>query len=274
MGVLRNLGQIVQSFLSPEEAATKQMERERGQSVPRKGHSGQRTNFSRTNKWHLEQDRLDHRIERQKEWLTGLTESQLEEWRHESLQSIGKPIPSNDDLVDAAKKRAERMRDFSKDLEIPFTPLEEPFELDGLEQQCTQIELNGSGLSEDNYDEETWQGIVLGLYVPRGLHMAVEARFRDGDYTGALRSWIRWISISSRATPIEMEGKEEWLLLARIYVGVGRMEDAKKALAWAEAAKEAEDPPDPETPWTNQFEEYDWNKQVSGVLQQIDRPSA
>ncbi len=35
MGVFRNLGQIVQSLFNPEEAATKQVERQREQSVPR-----------------------------------------------------------------------------------------------------------------------------------------------------------------------------------------------------------------------------------------------
>ena len=284
MGVFANLGHLIQSFFSPEEAAAKQMEKEREQGLPRErtsgrhtnirwGTSGQRTNISSISKRRLEQECQDQNAKKQREWLMGLTESQSEEWRQEVLRSIGKSIPSDDALVDEVRQRAWRMRTLRTDIGVPFTPLEE-FELDGMEQQCTQVELNGSGLSEDDFDQETWQVIVRNLYVTKGVHMAAEARFRDGDYTGALQSWIKWLSIQGRIAPIEEEDKKEWLLLAKIYAGIGRIEDAQKALAWAEAAKEADEPPDPTTPWTNQYEEHDWNKQISEVLQQIERPSS
>ena len=138
------------------------------------------------------------------------------------------------------------MRTASRNLEQAFPDLDMsvPLELDTEESLWRARALAETGLSQKDYPEEVWQQIADVIGVTAGLQKAAKARLEDGDSSGALRSWVKWIytynpGLGGRT--IDYVDKEDWLLLARIYIGLGCSSGAQKALAWAKTAGEMEE---------------------------------
>ena len=188
----------------------------------------------------------------------------------EVIRAAASPLPSNDSVLDAVDERARRLRETSKNLEVPFTLLTEPFMLDDQEQRWSDRELKGSGLSENDYPEETWGKIVEAFGITNGLYKAAEVKCGQGDSTGALSSWLKWISIHRKLHSIEYVNKDEWLLLAKIYAGMRCSDGAQKALGWAKAARDAEEPIDGQDPSLDQYVKADWNRRFNDLLRETE----
>lgn len=134
------------------------------------------------------------------------------------------------------------------DLELPFEPLTEIFELDDKEgwwadrwsTDFAQMLPNGHDWSEGGTALEA-------TAMSEGCREAAQAKFRRGeDFDGALRSWLRMFAIIKTFDVNNKEfgtltiSKNQWLLLAKIYVGLKDYTRAEKAIAWAEVVNEAE----------------------------------
>ena len=155
-------------------------------------------------------------------------------------------LSTSEEITTMAVKRARKMRTASRNLESAFTDLDMsvPLELDSEEELWRTRALAETGLSQDDYPEEVWQQIVNVIGVNAGLQKAAKARLEDGDYSGALRSWVKWIYTSNPGLggrTIDYVDKEDWLLLARIYIGLRCSSGARKALAWAKTAGDVEE---------------------------------
>ena len=65
--------------------------------------------------------------------------------------SIVSTLPSNDSIWTATTESAKKLSEISKDLELPFAPLTEPFPLEEREQWWAEKELERSGLSQSDF---------------------------------------------------------------------------------------------------------------------------
>ena len=161
-------------------------------------------------------------------------------------QNVVPRLSTEEEITSMAVKRARKMRTASRNLEPAFTALDMsvPLELDSEENSWRAMALAETGLSQNDYPEEVWQQIVDVIGVSNGLNKAAKARLENGDFPGALRTWVKWIYTSNPGLggrTIDYVDKEDWLLLARIYIGLGCSSGAQRALAWAKTAGEVEE---------------------------------
>ena len=184
-------------------------------------------------------------------------------------QSIVSPLPSNDAIWSAVNESAKKLSKTAKNLEIPFTPLTGRLTLNDKEQWWCEKELERSGLSENDYPENVWPKIVKTFGIQGGLCKAAEAGCHERDYTRALNSWLKWIAMFNEAFPVEYVDKDQWLLLAKIYAGLRRTNDARKALAWAIAAADAEQTPVGRTQWLDKHMKADWKRRLDEVKRRL-----
>ena len=190
-----------------------------------------------------------------------------------SRSAIATPLPSSDAIDKAMDDSARRLSNLAKNMQIPFTPLTEPFMLDAKEQWWSERELEGSGLSETDYAEEVWEIIVEKFGMTNGLHKSTEVKYQEEDYAGALSSWLKWVAMFTKGFSIAYVGKEDWLLLAKIYVGARCPDSGKKALAWAKAAENAEQAPGGRPKLVDEYMKADWQRQlkeVNAALKELD----
>ena len=222
-----------------------------------------------------------------KEWLIGPTSNQRTPENHRpgpphiaSLDpsSIVPHLPSSDAIDQAVYESARQLSQISGNLEIPFTPLTEPFELDNLEAWWSARELERSGLSENDYPPDAWEIIAEKFGVQDGLYAAAEVKQQQGDYVGALSSWVRWVSLHLRdnlsIATIEYVTKEQWLLLAKIYAGAKFFDGAQKSLAWAKAAADTEQTPEGKDQRTDEHMKADWKRQFDDVFDEVKKLNA
>ena len=195
--------------------------------------------------------------------------------RSSSRESIFVPrLPTNEEIVTMAVKRARKMERASRNLKLPFTPLDVgiAFYLDASEELWCDRALAETGLSQNDYSEETWEQIVSVFGVNAGLQEAAKARLRDGDYSGALGSWVKWVCTSRglEGRPVDYVNKEDWLLLARIYIGLRCSSGARKALAWAKTAGDVEEREKdiPRQVWA--YNKAAWEREIEDVCQGVN----
>lgn len=188
------------------------------------------------------------------------------------IQSIIPTLPSANAMGSAIDESAKKLAETTKNLDVPFTPLT-PLTgqrtLTDKERWWCERELEKSGLRKKDYPKNVWPTIVKAFGVQAGLYKAAESGCGEGDYTGALESWLKWISIFNETLPIEYVDKFQWLLLVQIYTGLRRANDARKALAWATAAAHAEQIPEGRSQWVDRQMQSDWGKRLDEVQQSL-----
>ena len=183
-------------------------------------------------------------------------------------------LPTHEEIATIAVKRARKMERASRNLELPFTPLDvgTAFYVDTSEQLWCDRALAESGLSQNDYSEEVWEQIVTVFGVNAGLQEAAKARLRDGDYSGALGSWVKWVCTSRglEGRPVDYVNKEDWLLLVRIYIGLRCSSGARKALAWAKIAGDVEERGKdiPRQVWA--YNKAAWEREIEEVRREVN----
>ena len=191
------------------------------------------------------------------------------------ITEILQPLPSNEEIMRISVKSARKMRRASRDLEPAFVPLEtnDLTELDEKEQFWCEKALERSGLSESHYPKDVWEQIVDTFGINRGLNEAAKARLQEGDYSGALGSWVKWICTFNpglQGRPIDHVSKEDWLILVRIYIGLCCSEGARKAMAWAKTSGDVEEYPKGTPKSVRAFMKAKWEGQIEEVGKEID----
>ena len=185
------------------------------------------------------------------------------------------PLSSNDATIKAADESARRLARITKGLDIPFTLLTEPFALDDIETSWAESQLAASSLSLSDYPEDVQVKLMETFGVEPGLWKSAEAKFQWGDFTGALNSWAKAFTVhlkgsgTVRFARIEYLDKERWLLLAKIYGGMNRIDGASKALTWAKAVADTEQPPADGDASVEERMRLDWRSRFNEVLEGI-----
>ena len=116
---------------------------------------------------------------------------------------------------------------------------------------------------------EAWGTIVEQFGIQNGLYKSSEAKSREGEYNDALSSWLKWVTIHLKTLPVEYVDKNQWLLLARIYVGQRCSHGARNALAWARAAADAEQTPRGTGQELQKFMKEEWKKKYNEVFHNL-----
>ena len=190
------------------------------------------------------------------------------------------PLSSNDATIKAADESARRLARITKGLDIPFTLLTEPFALDDIETSWAESQLAASSLSLSDYPEDVQVKLMETFGVEPGLWKAAEAKYQWGDFTGALTSWVKAVSMhlkrsaTVRWARVEYLDKERWLLLAKIYGGMNRIDDASTALTWARSAADTEQAAAYMDPSVEEHLGSDWRNRFNDVLENVKKLEA
>ena len=108
----------------------------------------------------------------------------------------------------------------------------EKFMLDVAEDNWTYelMEHDGSDITElDDEAREAYEE----RWMFEGCNRAAISKVNAGVYQSALSSWLKMFALLRIETA--HISKEQWLILARIYVGLGDVVHAHKTLKWVEA---------------------------------------